>query len=1033
MKSNSLLVLACLVSAPVFAQGLPDEINYGPYEARYRNLERETFQAQATLNQSRASLQEAQRFIREMTNHIRVLHGKISDNQNEISRLRREIPELERHIMNLRSEDSRVVQEIRLRQNEESNLVFRYQQAQRDLRPLEELLARKEARLRDLQIDLNQFQRAERESQQRLTRAQSEAERIDRAHLDARNQLRQMQEEQRTIDSRIGGLQSQISSAQSSLASLQSNLSSERAKLSALNNRVSEYESDLSRLRSSNAPAEQIAQVERKLNAARNTRDNTAQEVRNLEGQISRSESQIRTWSSQIEDLRRTQSSLPSRISQLESRMRQLENERGQAQSEINRYTQELQTARRNVELREQQVSQLRLEMRTDEQNVVRQRQFIENVARQLDVTRRDIASLTQRSRNLNAEIARTTETARSHEARIPRLDQEVRNSQAEIAEGERDLVSARNDERAFTAKVAQDEATLNTLTARRNAAESEMNQRLSLYQNYLSEAEKLGADQSSQGLVLGKKEGERLATLFSRQNGTSVGREMGILEAKHWGSIRGEIEGHDIGYHEGLSSSEDIGRATVEASTRAALDAELFAQTNFKPVFFEEFVQEEFKKPFAPALLQKNLKNISFTSFVALDGRETITPPSASEISRSESLKTQLDSVILQLEKEMKLTEAKVSRLSNPGVTFEVPTKIPFGTPDCSRVYKGLAVFKASCEGSYKGTFTNNYVNSAREMYTSSYESLFRMAYNDTNLSQRESSYPAELDLAMKIGKAEGLRIGKIEIYQSTFESVYRTAYKSELEKARVKARGDAQKELTSFLKVKPLLTVTETGLVAENFRGGEEVLLNGKVKNISTVPLNGPVIVRITSLQNAEKLTGEAVLNHAGPMMMTSLPQLKIKISPSAKAGDKVIVKGVVDLPGDLYKTSRQETFELSQVLSANPFHDLALDFNRTPEIKGPFRRYIHFLSAKISPKIEDIKEGYKLTLSPEGENAGLIELKETEFSTGPLGNGAQKEARFSYVFKDQAKGKAVTLLLAVSYNGKIIRKELVTINPK
>ena len=52
MKSSSILVLACLVSMPVFAQSLPDEINYGPYETRYRGLEKETDAAQVQLSQS---------------------------------------------------------------------------------------------------------------------------------------------------------------------------------------------------------------------------------------------------------------------------------------------------------------------------------------------------------------------------------------------------------------------------------------------------------------------------------------------------------------------------------------------------------------------------------------------------------------------------------------------------------------------------------------------------------------------------------------------------------------------------------------------------------------------------------------------------------------------------------------------------------------------------------------------------------------------------------------------------------------------
>jgi hypothetical protein len=508
----------------------------------------------------------------------------------------------------------------------------------------------------------------------------------------------------------------------------------------------------------------------------------------------------------------------------------------------------------------------------------------------------------------------------------------------------------------------------------------------------------------------------------------------MALLEAKHWGSVRGEIQGYDVGYREGLASQEDITRATSEASFKAAQDAELFAQRNFKPVFFEDFVQEAFKAPLpAKMLMMKSLSAVQFASTMELDARETIMPPSAQELAQSASLVTPLDASIAQAVKDIKVTKSKAERLSDPSVSFETPTKIPFGTVDCNRVYKGLAVFKAACDGSYKGSFTNNYVNAARESYSAIYTGQFREVYDQVNVSERENAYGKELAQATVIGKAEGVRVGKIEIYQTTYDRVYKTAYASELEKARTKAKSDASAELQAFLKVKPLLTVAGTNLTAENFRGGEEVLVQGKVKNIGSVALNGPVIVRITSLQNAEKVTGEAVLNAAGALSLTALPELKVKVLPSTKAGEKIIVKGTVELPGDLYKPGRVENFELVQTLSANPAHDLGLDYNKTPDIKGPFRRYVHFASVKIAPTVEEIKDGYQVTMSAVGESAGLVDLQTTELATGSLAAGTQKELRFSYVFKDQAKGKTVNLELAVKYLGKVIKKETITLSPK
>jgi predicted nucleic acid-binding Zn-ribbon protein len=1033
MKSNSLLVLACLVSMPVFAQSLPDEINYGPYETRYNNLSRETAQAQTQLNQSRSSLAEAQRFIREMTSHIAELESNIDDSESEISRLRREIPELERQISNLRSQDSQVMSDLRSKQNEESNLTSRYQQAQRDLRPLEDQLARKQQRLREMQSEIAQLQRSENEAAQRLARAQSQAERIDREHVEARNKIAQMQAELRSIEARVSQVQSQISSAESSLSTLNSNANSERAKLGALNGRVSEYEAEVSRLRSSGAPAEEIAQAERKLNAARNTRDNTASEIRNIEGQISRAETQIRSLRSDIDSLRRDQQALPSRISQAESRMRQLESERAQAQAEISRYAPELQNLRRNIEVRVQQANAQQQDIRTDEQDVMRQRQFIENVGRQIETVRSEIANLNSRSRDLNQQIARASEQARADAAAIPRLEQSIRDDQAEIAEGQRDLGTARTDERTFTAAVQRDEAKLSQVTSQRDSAQGEFNQRLGLYNRYLDESESIGANQAGAGTTLGEKEGQRLSGVLSKQNGVAVGRELGTAEAKHWGSVRGEFQGYDLGYSEGIASQEDISRAISEASAKAAADAELYAQRNFKPVFFEEFVLAEFKKPLGTmSLTPKSLKGLH-VSFAMEAAMETVSPLSPNEIARSEELKTPLDASILEAAKSVKSIEGKVKRLADPEVAFETPTKIPTGTANCAQVYKGLAVFKAACEGSYKGTFANNYVNAARESFGGLYTSQFTSEFNSANVSQREASFSGELAAASKIGRAEGLRVGKIEIYNRTYSSTYKTAYDSELEKARAKAKVDAGNELSGFLKGHALLTVANTILTAENFRGGEDVILNGMVKNVGAVALNGPVLVRITEVVNAEKVTGEAVLNAAAPLSLTSLPQLKVKVAASAKAGDRMIVRGTVDLPGDMYKPARQEKFELNQILTANPAHDLNLNFNKTPDIKGVFRRNIHFFTVTVAPKVEEIKEGYQMTLTPVGEASSVMEMREGVLDTGAMKVGTSKDIRFSYVFKDAAKAKNLVLELAISYAGKVIKKESVTLVPR
>lgn len=1033
MKSSSLLVLACLVSMPVMAQELPDEINYAPYEARYISLQKETARLEAKLIESQNSLAEARKFIREMTEYIETLRQNIQRNQYEIVQLRREIPELERRISDLRYEDQRVMSDLRSRQNEESILISRYHQAERDLRPLEANLAQKQQRLRDLENDLNKFRKQERDAGSRHANAMTELSRKDAQIQSLRNEIKKFQDELRTGQTKINELERQISTRQNAIKDQERKLQELRSRIGALDQRVAQTEAELSRLRSGNAPQPQIQAAERRVQEARKTRDAAKREISQLESGISSSKTQLKTMVNQLDQLKRNQAALPSRISSAESKLRQYESERTKILNEANRYKAEHETAKRNIQLREQQITALRNDMRIDEQNVARQRHYLDSINRDLNNVRSVISALTTRSRNLNADISRLTQTIRSHEQRIPALQQEIYSFEKEIADGEKELSVARNDERTFVDAVARDQANLNDAINRRNVAEIEMSKRRSLYNRYLSDAERLGAEEASSGIALGKTEGEKLAHKKAQENGSSLGREMGILEARYWAGIRGELQGYARGHEEGMASADDISRATSDAQLKASQDAELFAQRTLKPIYFEEFVQDEMKKPLVLKGLnvQKGLSRIQEMAFVT--GIDNISQPTPQEVADSNALETPLDGTIAQLAKDLKAAKEKYKYLSDPSVTFVAPTDIPFVKPDCSQVYKGLAVFKASCEGSYKGTFTNNFHRAVKEAYFDSYKDLFDKTFHDVNSAERESAYTLELKNASEIARQYGIKVGQAEIYVSTYERVYEVTYRSELEKAKAKALVDAKSELAHFLSFNPLLTISDSSLSAEVFRGGEEVIVTGKVKNIGRAPFKGAALIRITSVENADILQGETVLNDAIAFGETALPQLKVKVHPRARSGEKIVVKGLVDLPGDLYRTSRQEAFELTEILAVNPANDLSLDYNTTPNIKGVFSRYIHNLTVSISPTVEDINDGYEIAVSPVGEGLELMDMKESRAVTGALKKGVSKDVKVSYTFRDKAKGKTINLELSLSYKGKVIRKEIITVKPR
>ena len=487
------------------------------------------------------------------------------------------------------------------------------------------------------------------------------------------------------------------------------------------------------------------------------------------------------------------------------------------------------------------------------------------------------------------------------------------------------------------------------------------MDQRVSLYEKYLTEAKNLGSGQIQASVSLGEKEGQTIAKNISKLQGSGVGRELGIAEAKLWASVRGEIQGYDQGYALGIASVEDINRGIQEGKDKGKADATVTAQSQFRPQYFEEFLLAEFKKP----LDGEAFKMMSFEVEEELNFDEisAVSPLTSAEISRSDALSTPLDESIISFNKDVKVLKDKVVSLSNPNVVYVEPASVPYGAPVCTAIYKNLAVYKKACEDSYKSSFGNSFLATTRGTFNKLYTDLFKVVTDESNLAARDAQYPAELVSASAVSSAHGQKLGKADIYQQKFTVSYKETYALELPVAKDVAKLNAQDDLLKALETKGLLTLGKSKITAEDFRGSEELTFTSQVKNISKVSFNGPVLLKITESQNVEFTAKEIVLNSAKAQGFTSFSPVKGKINPAAKTGDKIVIRGTVNLPGDVYKPQRQESFEIIQVLAANPTHTLGLDYLKNPDIKGVFRYNVHALRVNIKPTAEAISSGYQV----------------------------------------------------------------------
>lgn len=1036
MQKISALILATLVSSPLFAQSLPDEINYAPYQDRFESLSRQRDAAAAKLQGTQSDLAETRRFIREMREHIRGLEQRIEESSGTIADNRARLPGLERDLRDLEGQQSRLVQEIRSRESELSRLTSSYENEARRLRPMEDSYERKFRRVKELEDDVRELSGRTKTLHAQLDRSEAEYRDMDRQIRGEEQNRRRLEAELNDAQGAMKGVEGKISHLESQQRPIEAEIRSEKSKLQRLIGEVSSARSELQQARNSGADAATISRLENNLRSIVAERSGVEGNIRNLESRNSQLESQIRSEKSELAKLQNNVRRLPSEIRESESRERSLVSRKSSLASAIPRMRSELSGLEGTLRSREFQLRSEAADLRRDEQDLLRQRRTVEELAGLV----KDRSGILQGLRNENArlenDIASTAQEIQVRKREIPALEQSIRADRNEISQGQREVSEALSDESVLMARANTEQAELNRLTDSRNSAQVEMNQRRTLFERYLNEAQGLGSAQASGARSAGTAEGRKILLREAKLNGEALGKSLGEAEARQRGLVRGEIDGYDSGYSAGRASREEIQRAEREGTVSGSSAAQSFVQTNLKPGYFEEALQLEFKKDLGVlAPLFSALR--SFHSSAELELKEVsgnrVPPLSPAELSRSTEIVSPLDAAILSAAEGVRNIETQVQRMTNPESAFKAPPAINSGSANCSQVYKRIKAYVEACEASYKQSYERLFLAAAREEFSAGYADEFRRLLAEKQESSREASFGKEFDAAARIAFGTGESIGQAEIYQETYEASYRASYATELPLAKTRARKEADSELVDLLGKKPLLTLSESSLRVAELKALDEVPVKLVVKNISQVPLNAPVSVRITELRNASILTGSVSLNAAKARSLTELPDLKVKVLESARSGEELLIRGEILLPGDQYKPQRREEFTIRKLIAANPLAETQLRYDATPTIKGIFKRYVHRFTVSIAPKMEDLPQGYTLTLTPTRAAAEHMDMKTAEVKTAPLRKGSPVDADFSYVFKDSAKRQRIELDLKIEYAGKVLQQERITLEPK
>ncbi|GEM_PF-3754623 len=1030
MKNELALLALLALSVPAFAQTLPDEINYPPYQQQFQKLSQDTASALSELNGAKSDLDDIRSAIAQSLSQISSLQNQINSLNSQISENQYRIPQLRSQLSSEESQINALNRALNDERNREQNINSNLQDRVRALRPAEERLSRANQTIRSLEQELSRAISQEQNASRELSSLQSRVSQVESQISRERAEQQSLKGQLASLNTRISQSESKLSSLRSQLNSDQSALSTAEAKASALRSRVSEYESEVSRLRSQGAPAAEIEAAERKLSAAKNKLNEEEGNVRSAQSAISSTRSAISREESELASLKRDQTSLPSKIAQSEREEQQLVNERSQLGSKIQAQQRELASAQ---QVRASREAQLRNEENQNRALVAE----VDRLRGQVSSLENDLANSRRQSQNLASQqqsaVARAEDLSRNIsalESEIPRLQQSIRSNNSQISSLNAQVQSLKNNEQQTIREISSLDKEYNALVVKRNSAEGQYNQRLSLYGQYEDAASSLGSSQVKGADALGKKDGQNFSKKRSAELSKQLSNELGEADGKHVAIIRGEISGFNTGYAIGMSSESDIKEGARQGAAEGKKEAIRYAQTQLKPQFFEEILVSELAKP-----VVENRDMVSFKMSHAIEVSDffaELPALSGQEMQQASLIKTVLDKEALSLASQIAELKKKVASLSTARDSYQVPSSVPYGTVNCASVYKGVSVFKKVCQDSYSASFSYIYKDSYESIYTAEYPALFQSQYTPLLSAKRSAVFDAHFPVYQKTGKDEGVAQGKVVIFNQTFEQTRAATYDQEIGPATQVARGDALGEVSEWVSTHPMITAQSVKSDQTKLRGGDVGSVIFNLKNISPVDLKENVMIQVNETSLAEVSNKVVTVSNLKGQSVTAFKDLKFTVSPSARSGQKIVIKGDILLPGDKYKSQRKESFVLEKSLAANPAFNIQNVFDSTPKIKNIFGYKTHQMKIRIAPKFERLDLGYQIELVPSAEFSKLVNISNKVIVTNAIEAGALKDFVFTYKFHKNARKKTVPFTLNIIYDGEIIQSYKIEMKP-
>ncbi len=1055
-------------------------------EGEVATLQSQISQTSATLAQKRQILQSLENGSATTSSAITRLKSEIQQIESQIAALNSEIQSNREKIVQLKQEKILIPQRISKAQQQIAQFESRIDALKSEITSLRSNLGKLEAEKNQVSAQIRALtgqtgREAEvealkvqlRELSKEIAKSNAVISKNEGQIIELNNSIASERSEISSLNSQLGQIDSKISALESTNSNKISQVNQLSSKLQSLNQQLSVLNGDASAtLAQINAARAEVTRFENQLNQLTQQRDTKSQQIASLRQQIEslnntiaqlqREEREIRQEIAQF-SVRR--SKFIERINMLKAEIREGENllavrsrtlQQVQAQINqlslrLNQLASTLEQMDRDLQARAQHINQLSSQLQGTEQALAQTRSDLNQAQADLNQTHSDL------------NLARSDESA-------------MLNRLSEIAQDlpmvDRDLVTFRGQTSALETKVAQADQIFQRANGLTIAAKAEYDQRYVLFDQYAREADGLGSKDAVIGYAEGMKKGESDGQVSANKTAGNYMLKLAPVDSKFRASVRGEVEGFLTGYELGRNSSTDMEAGRAQAIKDSNAKAKLEAET----IHFAQYKLEKFK-----ALLAQDLATVPIEleasgdqtkEFFIADEQDAIdveafalTKSVHKAINKNDENSNDLTEIELQKSLDLKTAQdIQISKLQNElaalikeRTTFADPRNSYNHDPNsvvapvtaavnCSKVYKGLEIFKKRCVESFKRSYVSHFITDHQKGFYVVFPNIFDQAFANKFPAEREKNYAETKKQVFALAKSEGELVGRgeirDEIYQQTFAQNYPVAL------AREQLRVE---ELASSLVTKLVNSQAVVALRQEKFAltfdaklpaaPATQMALHLKIKNLGLKTHQmGMSQLEVVQSRNVELSSSKVLLrDFAAESNIDLLNVLKFKVASNAVPGDDFFLKLRLLTSDGADFGLRVQEFTVTERVRVNPAVSSVLSFEAKPKLRKiiiPGIAHIypkHQIGVQVKALFAGLSQGYQIELSPVTGDEQKVQMLNATATSKVLRQSESETVYFTYKFKKKARKQNVGFQVLVKYQGDVVRQENFQVTPE